>query len=87
MRMLQVQVGGEAALVRAGKVRQVISLTASQGVAPRVVSVLPIAVEAGAAFELTVTGSNIADEDAQLLCRQAGACRALLRLLTAAEVL
>ena len=75
MRTLQVQVGGEAALVRAGKVRQVISLTASQGVAPHIASVVPIAVEAGTAFELTITGSNIAAEDAQMLCRQAGACR------------
>lgn len=72
-RWLQVQLGGEAALLRAGRVRHVLSLPASRGVAPHVVSVLPIAVEAGADFELTVTGSNIADEDAQLLCRQDGA--------------
>ena len=73
----QVQLGGEAALLRAGKVRHVLSLPASRGVAPHVASVLPIAVEAGADFELTVTGSNIADEDAQLLCRQNGTGRPL----------
>ena len=82
--MLQVQIGDEAALVRAGRVRHVISLSASRGIAPLIASVLPIAVEAGTDFELTITGSNIADDDAQLHCRQSGVHRDLWRLLTAA---
>ena len=69
----QVQLGGEAALLRSGRVRHVLSLPASRGVVPHVTAVAPIAVEAGRDFELAVTGSNIADEDAKLLCRMDGA--------------
>ena len=69
----QVQLGGEAALLRAGRVRHVLSLPASRGVVPHVTSLAPIAVEACRDFELTVTGSNIAGEDAKLLCRMDGA--------------
>ena len=50
-----------------------LSLPASRGVVPHVTSVAPIAVEVGRDFELAVTGSNIADEDATLLCRMDGA--------------
>lgn len=69
----QVQLEGEAALLRSGKVEAVLSLSDSAAVMPRISSVCPIAVLAGdAATEVTISGSCLACNDVTLSSRMHG---------------